>query len=216
MSATANRRARRATARDTAQELTGAEIERLAERAVGSGCARCGIRFASLVPCHFVRTVSDAWAVRCGECLAGTTPCLVGFWGGASDPWVDADRTWFEQHPTRRWRLRPPMRGELETIAADDGPHRVDNAAGIVRTRGCGWAIAVVVEQIEPGKRTRSLAAVRLNDSMSSFTDAGILRMIPALADAPPPDVEALLREREAKLFARLDRTVAEIKGRQS
>jgi hypothetical protein len=183
------------------------EIGRLAARAEAEGCGACGRRFADLRPYHMVRTQSGALAVRCGECLAGTTPLFVGFYAGGGDPWVVSDRDWFASHPTRRWRLREPMPGERETLReTENGAVMEARAARIVQAQGKGWSIAVIVRQIEPGMRSRSLAAVKVDDPLDSFTDAGILRMIPGLADKPWPDVEASLRHREELLLARLDR----------
>jgi hypothetical protein len=107
------------------------------------------------------------------------------------------------------------MPGEVQTMAeTTDGATTV--ASAVRNAQGPGWSLAVVVQQIMPGVRQRSIAAVHIVDPLDSFTDAGIVRMIPGLADEPSPHVEAIRRQREKLLRSRLDRTIAVIKGVQS
>ena len=55
--------------------------------------------------------------------------------------WKDADRAWFEQHPTRSHRIRPAHPGEAADVAWHTAPE--------------GCVLVVVVRQVEPGLRIK-------------------------------------------------------------
>jgi hypothetical protein len=95
--------------------------------------------------------------------------------------WSADDRDWFVQNPNRSWRLRKPKPGEVEALAA---------AAGGVcslfqrEVSQRHMTLAIAVHQARVGVRVRQLVATTAEDSLSSFTDAGIVRMLPGLLPA--------------------------------
>jgi hypothetical protein len=82
-----------------------------------------------------------------------------------------ADRAWFAVHPKRRWRLREPMQGETGAFAS---------AVDMLAAAGVRFAIAVF--QPAPGTHDRHRVGLRTRDPFDSFTDAGILALVPELA----------------------------------
>ena len=176
-----NRQRRRAAARDLPPRPI---LERLAERAETTGCDRCGDRFGDLLPYYIARSAARAWLVRCGDCLGDITVVAVGtgFLAGG-DPWSGDDRAWFAAHPTRRWRLREPWPGEQTAVIVDAGEAARDGldafSEEIIRRR---LRIAIAVFQPAPGKRARLPVGVRTADPLGSFTDQGIVALVPTLA----------------------------------
>jgi hypothetical protein len=59
-------------------------------------------------------------------------------------PWKDNDRRWFEAHPQRAHRLRPPLPGEI------DGTPLADLAKN-----HAGAAVVMTIRQVRPGERMR-------------------------------------------------------------
>jgi hypothetical protein len=173
-----NRQQRRAAAR----KLPPRHItDQLAERAETTGCDRCGARFGDFLPYFIVRTASD-FSVRCGDCLDGVTPVMVGAGFTGGDPWSQDDRAWFAAHPTRRWRLREPWPGELASLTIVDEVARDHLAAFMEQIARRDLRLAIAVFQPMPGKRLRDLVGVGTTDPLHSFTDAGIVALVPALA----------------------------------
>jgi hypothetical protein len=175
-----NRQQRRAAARELPPRPI---LERLAERAETTGCDRCGARFGDLLPYYIARSDTRTWGVRCGDCLDGVTPVAVGAGYTGGDPWSQDDRAWFVAHPTRRWRLREPWPGEQTAVTVDAGEaghDRLDAFTEQLIRRGLRVAIAVF--QPAPGKRARHPVGIPTADPLDSFTDAGILALVPALA----------------------------------
>ena len=80
------------------------------------------------------------------------------------------DRAWFAAHPKRRWRLRDPRPGEMGTLA----PATAAFAAAGVR-------FAIAVFQPAPGMHDRHKVGLRTRDPFDSYTDAGILALVPEL-----------------------------------
>lgn len=66
--------------------------------------------------------------------------------GRVEDVVLSSDRTFFEQHPRRQFRVRPAWDVEIEDFA---------RAGAILRTLPDGLCWWVVVHQIQPGYRTR-------------------------------------------------------------
>jgi hypothetical protein len=58
----------------------------------------------------------------------------------------ESDRTFFKQHPQRRFRLRPAWDVEIEDFARRSGP------LPALREGHCWW---IVVQQLRPGLRSR-------------------------------------------------------------
>jgi hypothetical protein len=150
--------------------------DELAKRAETDGCEQCGCRFGQLLLYYFARTPSGL-AVRCANCLVGVTPVATGACFGIVDPWITADRTWFAAHPQRRWRLRTPWPGELATLA-----HVID-----LPIVGEGRRAAVAVRQFGPGRYEFHVVGIGTSDPLESFTDVGILWLVPELAAIKAP-----------------------------
>ena len=81
------------------------------------------------------------------------------------------DRAWFMAHPKRRWRLRDPCPGEMGDFA---------KAADLLAATGVRFAIAVF--QPTPGLHDRHRVGLRTRDPFDTYTDAGILALVPELA----------------------------------
>jgi hypothetical protein len=62
-----------------------------------------------------------------------------------------SDRTFFQQHPRRRFRIRPAWDAEIEDFVCHSGEPRPALKVG-----DCWW---IVVHQIRPGVRSRLLFA---------------------------------------------------------
>lgn len=84
------------------------------------------------------------------------------------------DREWFAAHPARRLRLRDPFPGELAALALDDG-RRVMLAAG--------ERAVVATLQLRVGRRIRHVTSIGSDDPLDSYTDPGIARLVPAIAE---------------------------------
>lgn len=77
-------------------------------------------------------------------------------------PWLEDDRVWFSQNPHRNFRVRKANYIELTGF-------------GIYRTPQGVWA-GVIVNQIAPGARTRTLFASR--SGIPKNTDAKAIEII--------------------------------------
>jgi hypothetical protein len=86
------------------------------------------------------------------------------------EPMEHDDRAWFVAHPNRRWRLRDPGPGEMGAF----GPATDAFAAAGVR-------FAIAVFQLTPGMHDRHRVGLRTRDPFDSYTDAGILALVPEL-----------------------------------
>jgi hypothetical protein len=210
---TARDRQQQRAAKRTIGPPTGKQVDALADRAEESGCDRCGTRFAELLPYYICRIIPDGgFSVRCSDCChAHAHPLLLAAYHGDGDPWSKDDRAWFATHPNRRWRMRKPIPGELAASAAE-----IDVDAFSRQTKQRGDQIAIVSFQAEVGKRIRRIVAIPTSDPPSSFTDAGIVRLFPGLADymskiASLPDAEWERYQLE-KMRGRLDATAAVVR----
>ena len=170
------------------------EARRLSEQAETAGCDRCGFRFADFMPYFVCRTAPGKFTIRCSKCrhLGSVLPILTGacIGGGGGDPWSRDDRDWFAAHPTRRWRLRDPGPGELEAMELDGlAPERDIIIKQAARE---GARVVVVTFQPEPGKRMRQLAKMSTSDSLDSYTERGIVQLLPAAINASLNSAAAL------------------------
>ena len=213
-----------------AGEPSKAEVDRITDQLEAAGCPRCGSRFGTGIP-YLIGKIKAGWAGRCMRCtddLLPTAPFFIGTGIFHGDPWVLDDRDWFRANPRRQWRLRWPMRGEVETLAADEelaelaaAPRKVPgHARAALRYREQGGSIAIAVSQLAPGKRLRVPFAVPSNLPLESLTDAGVAAFLPFLvriADLHSAAVgsDAAAKEMfEAQLRRRLE-AVAKIIGVQ-
>lgn len=183
-----NRRERRAQKHPTKAELNciGSLIET-------AGCSRCGMRFGTAMP-YLVARTKAGWVGRClqPECNADflpDTPVFLGTGIFDNDPWAEDDRDWFRAHPDRTWRLRHPVPGEIETMAADEHlaeqaqafAGAADRARTALQRRDEGATIVIAVHQFEPGKRLRTPFEFISPDPPESYTDAAIPVLAPFL-----------------------------------
>src|SRR5262245_44264652 len=94
-------------------------------------------------------------------------------------PWTHDDREWFERNPKRAHRARMPFPSEVDEQAAQTP---------------AGHALIVLVRQVEPGSRLRSLLC--LNTDLLPLSDdeaaAHALFEIAARREAVPPNSAAL------------------------
>jgi hypothetical protein len=201
-----------------AAEPSAKQIDELATRAETSGCDRCGIRFAELLPYYMCRTTGGGFSVRCADCsrIAAEPVLLAAFHNTGGDPWSKDDRDWFAAHPNRRWRLRDPWRGEAAALAIGDPSIDVEMFRTDAARRGLRMAVAIV--KVAIGKRLRSVVAIATSDPFDSFTDAGIIRLVPGLDDRMTQIAGASDAEWERmsaqKLADRLRVTAAVVRGR--
>lgn len=172
-----NRQQRRAAKRDQVN-LSEAEMDAVGEDAEKNGCSRCGLRFAEGLP-YLVMRVNSQIKPRCINCYDDAQLLCVGLFIGGGDPWAVDDREWFKNHPTRSYRLRAPWRGELESMAMAHPDDMETGVAFLNTVKERGYRLAVVVHQLEPGKRCRSLAGVPGDDPYDTYTDAGIKHFVP-------------------------------------
>jgi len=101
-----------------------------------------------------------------------------------------SDRAFFQQHPRRRFRIRPAWDAEVEDFIRHSGEPRLTLRAG-----DCWW---IVVHQVRPGARSRLLfAASHTLPFEASEKDA---RRIWSLLCAP--GWAATLRELDQRLTA--------------
>lgn len=167
------------------------EIDRITDRLETAGCPRCGYRFGAGVP-YLIGKTKAGWGGRCMRCaddLLPTAPLFIGTGIFHGDPWVLDDRDWFRARPKRQWRLRWPMRGEVETLAGDEelaelaaAPRKLpDHARAALRYREQGGSVAIAVSQLAPGTRLRVPFAVPCNLPLESLTDAGVAAFLPFL-----------------------------------
>jgi hypothetical protein len=185
-----NRKQRRAQG-----QPSQAEFDRIADQMEATGCERCGARLATGLP-YLVARVKAGWVGRCMHpaCSTDFLPghgLFVGVGIFNIDPWSEDDRAWFRANPTRMWRLRWPLPGEVETLATDEAlagrakaaPIVADQARGAMRRRAEGATIAIAVHQFKPGTRLRTPFEFVGTDPLDSYTDAGIPVLMPFLAE---------------------------------
>jgi hypothetical protein len=70
----------------------------------------------------------------------------------AVDRALDSDRRFFDQHPSRSYRLRPAFPPEVEVLAVLNEPKQIDLPPN--------WIWFVAVRQILPGVRVRAFGAM--------------------------------------------------------
>jgi hypothetical protein len=187
-------------------------IDRLAKRAEATGCDQCGSLLAELLPYAVCRLPDGELSVRCPGCTTGVVPVMIGTYLGGGDPWSKSDRDWFVAHPTRRWRLRDPLLGEMLAFAVEATKLPEEIEAAIRR----GGRPAIATLQIAAGKRLRHPVAVFTDEPLDSFTDAGIAKLVPTLIQAErsaaslsDADLERAFAERQK---ARMQVTEAAVK----
>lgn len=172
-----------------------AALERIGNRMETDGCDHCGARFGQGVPYFVGRAKRGGWTGRCVNpiCHIGfaSGPLFVGTSITGGDPWTEIDREWFAANPGRSWRLRWPMRGEVETMATDEylaehsgKPNVSDHAReAIRRNQAEGLQIAIAVYQFRTGMRVRLPFGYLSDDPPESYTDAAVPALMPDIAE---------------------------------
>jgi hypothetical protein len=126
----------------------------------GPSCSKCGS-----VEQPYVVADGDR---RCVACLDRVPPDGVVLVGRL--PWDDDDNGWFDRHPHRRLRLRPPFCGELFMLGWADARERTAAAERAGRT------VSILVEVLD-GEFVRAPGDF-LGDDLSLPTDADIQRLL--------------------------------------
>jgi hypothetical protein len=191
------RAARRANGPPSAERM-----DQLATRAETSGYDRCGARFADLLPYFICRTITGGFSARCADCSrVDAAPVLLAeCHGTGGNRRSQDDRDWFAAHANRRWRLHEPWRGEAAALAI--GHPFIDVEA------------AITTFQVAIGKRQRTIVAVATSDRLDSFTDLGIARRIPGLADGMIQTADAEWQQMAVdQITNRIGATAGVVKG---